>query len=100
MKYLLLSRSAMSDSLQPQGLQHTRLSCPSPSPELAQVTSIELVIACHPLLLLCSVLPNIQSSVTHHLDGDAIQPSAIPLSSPSPPAFFLNFLKLFNLIGG
>ena len=29
---LLFSCSVMSDSLQPQGLQHTRLPCPSPSP--------------------------------------------------------------------
>ena len=29
---LLFSRSAMSDSLRPQGLQHSRLPCPSPSP--------------------------------------------------------------------
>ena len=29
---LLFSHSVMSDSLQPHGLQHTRLSCPSPSP--------------------------------------------------------------------
>ena len=29
---LLFSRSVMSDSLQPHGLQHARLLCPSPSP--------------------------------------------------------------------
>ena len=29
---LLFSRSVMSDSLQPQGLQHARLPCPLPSP--------------------------------------------------------------------
>ena len=29
---LLFSRSIVSDSLQPHGLQHTRLPCPSPSP--------------------------------------------------------------------
>ena len=60
---LLFSCSVMSDSLRPRGLQHTRLPCPSPSPELAQ---------------------------THvHRVGDAIQPSH-PLSSPSPPAFNLS----------
>ena len=31
---LLSSLSAMSDSVQPHGLQHTRLSCPSPSPRV------------------------------------------------------------------
>ena len=31
---LLFSRSVVSDSLQPHGLQHTRPPCPSPSPEI------------------------------------------------------------------
>ena len=53
----------MSDSLQPCGLQHARLPCPSPTPELAQ---------------------------THvHQVSDAIQPSH-PLWSPPPPAFSLS----------
>ena len=57
------SRSIVSDSLQPHGLQHTRLPCPSLSPRLAQ---------------------------THvHWVNDAIQPSRPP-SSPSPPAFSLS----------
>ena len=30
--FVLLSHSVVSDSLRPQGLQHARLSCPSPSP--------------------------------------------------------------------
>ena len=52
------SRSVMPDSLRPRGLQHTRLSCPSPIPGVAQ---------------------------THvHRVSDAIQPSQ-PLLSPSPP---------------
>ena len=50
----LFSRSVLSTSLQPHGLQHTRLPCPWPSPEFAH---------------------------THvHWIGDAIQPSH-PLSS-------------------
>ena len=54
----------MSYSLQPHGLQHARLPCPSPSPgDVAQ---------------------------THvHWVGNTIQPSH-PLSSPSPPAFSLS----------
>ena len=57
------SRSVMSNSLQAHGLQHARLSCPSPTLEFTQ---------------------------THvHWVGDAIQPSH-PLSSPSPPAFNLS----------
>ena len=60
---LLFSHSVLSDSLQLCGLQHTRLPCPSPSPEFAQ---------------------------THvHWVSDAIQPSH-PLSSPSLPAFHLS----------
>ena len=52
--------SVLSDSLQPHGLQHARLPCPLPTPELTQ---------------------------THvHQVSDAIQPSH-PLLSPSPPAF-------------
>ena len=54
------SHSVVSDSLQPHGLQHARVLCPSPSPEFTQ---------------------------THvHRVGDVIKPSH-PLLSPSPPAF-------------
>ena len=60
---LQFSRSVVSDSLWPRGLQHTRPPCPSPASR---------------------VYPN------HvHWVGDAIQPSH-PLSSPSPPAFNLS----------
>ena len=53
------SRSVVSDSLRPHGLQHARPPCPSPSPEFTQ---------------------------THiHQVSDAIQPSH-PLSSPFVPA--------------
>ena len=57
------SRSVLSDSLRPHGLQHARLPCPSPTPG-----------AC---------------SNSCPLVADAIQPSH-PLSSPSPPAFNLS----------
>ena len=56
----------MSDSLQPHGLQHSRLPCPSPTPRACSNSClIELVmpsnhlILCHPLLLLPSVFPKI-----------------------------------------
>ena len=56
------SCSVMFNSLWSQGLQHARLPCPTPTPELDQ-TQV-------------------------HRVGDAIQPSH-PLSSPSPPTFNL-----------
>ena len=56
----------MSDSLQPHGLQHTRLPCPSTnSQNLLKLKSIESVmpsnhlILCCPLLLLSSIFPRI-----------------------------------------
>ena len=56
------SRSVVSNSLWPHGLQHARLPCPSPTPGVAE---------------------------THvHWVSDATQPSH--LSSPSPPAFNLS----------
>ena len=55
---LQFSCSVMSNSLQPHGLQHARLPCPSPIPRA------------------CS---------NSHQVGDSIQPYH-PLSSPSPPA--------------
>ena len=64
------SCSVMSNSLQPHGLQHARLPCPSPTPHsLLKLMSIKLVmpcnplILCHPLLLLPSVSPSIKPEV-------------------------------------
>ena len=62
------SRSVMSDSLRPHGLQHARLLCPSPT------------LGAY--------------SIHVHWVGDAIQTSH-PLSSPSPPIF--NFSQLQGL---
>ena len=57
----------MSHSLQPHGLQHARLPCPSPPPGVySKLMSIESVmpsnhlILCHPLLLLPSIFPSIR----------------------------------------
>ena len=66
---LLFSCSVMSDSLQPHGLQHARLPCPSLSPlspSLLKRMSIESVmpsnqlILCGPLLLLPLIFPSIR----------------------------------------
>ena len=49
------SHSAVSTSLQPHGLQHTRLPCPSPTPRVySKLMSIESV--CHPTIT-SSVVP-------------------------------------------
>ena len=52
---LLFSCSVMSDSLQPHGLQHTRLACPSPSPGACS-NSCPLSQWCHPAIS-SSVIP-------------------------------------------
>ena len=59
------SHSIVSDSLGPQGLQHTRLACPSLTPGICSNSlSIELVvpsnhlILCCPLFLLSSIFPS------------------------------------------
>ena len=60
------SHSAVSDSLQPCRLQHSRPLCSSPTPSLPKLMSIESVmpssqlILSHPLLLLPSIFPSIK----------------------------------------
>ena len=52
--------------LRPHGMQHARLSCPSPTPAACSKQSIQSVmpsnylILCHPLLLLPSIFPRIR----------------------------------------
>ena len=60
------SRSVMSNSLQPHGLQHARPPCPSPTSRVYP-NSCPLswwchptISSCHPLLLLPSIFPNIR----------------------------------------
>ena len=56
----------MSDPLQPHGLQHAGLPCPSPSPRACSDLPVELVmpsnhlILCQSLLLLPSIFPSIR----------------------------------------
>ena len=52
---LQLSHSVMSDSMWPHGLQHTRLLCPSPTPEVYS-NSCPLSWWCHPTIS-SSVIP-------------------------------------------
>ena len=72
---MLFSHSVKSNSLQPHGLQHTRLPCPSPSPGVCSDSlSIESVMPsnhlcgphlCHPIILCCLLLllPSIFPSI-------------------------------------
>ena len=53
------SRSVVSDSLQPHGLQHTRTPCPSPNPGVYSAMPSNHLILCHPLLLPPSIFPSI-----------------------------------------
>ena len=63
---LLLSPWVVSDSFRPHGLQHTRLPCPSPSPGLLKLMSLELVmlsnhlILCLPLFLPPLIFPSVR----------------------------------------
>ena len=60
------SRSVMSNSLRPHGLQHARLPCPSPAPRAYSNSFPESVmpsnhlILCLPLLLLPSTFPSLR----------------------------------------
>ena len=60
------SHSVMSDSLPPHESQHARPPCPSPTPGVQRLTSIESVmpsshlILCHPLVLLPPIPPSIR----------------------------------------
>ena len=54
------SHSVKSDSLQPHGLQHTRLSCPSLTPRACS-NSHPSSRWCHPVIMLCRPLPLLPS---------------------------------------
>ena len=58
------SRSVVSNSLWPQGLQHARLPCPSPTPGVwshsCPLNASNHLILCRPLLLLPSIFPSIR----------------------------------------
>ena len=56
-QWVQFSRSVVCDSLQPHGLQLTRLPCPSPnSQSLLRLMCIELVLPSSYLILCCSLL--------------------------------------------
>ena len=60
---VVVSHSVVSDSLQPRGLQHARIFCPSPTPgacsnscPLSQICH-PTISSCRPLLILHSIVP-------------------------------------------
>ena len=65
---LVFSCSVMSNSLRSHGLQHTRLPCPSLSPEVCSIKFMSTeslmpsnhLVFCRPLLLLPSIFPSIK----------------------------------------
>ena len=83
--------SVMSNSLQPHGLQHTRIPCPSPTPKacsnscLLCVMSFEHLILCYPLLLLPSIFPSLSlfqwvSSSDSQSSGVSASASVFPMN--------------------
>ena len=64
---LLFSHSIVSDSLRPHGPKHARIPCPSISPSLLKLISIESMIPsnhlilCCPLLFLLLIFPSIRA---------------------------------------
>ena len=88
------SRSVMSNSLQPHGLQHARLPCPSSTSSGDGITnklmSIELVmpsnhlILSRPLLLLPSIVPSIRvfsNESVHHTEWPKYSSFSFSISS-------------------
>ena len=90
---LLFGLQVVSDSLQPRGLQHTRLPCPPLSPRVCKFMSIEIVmpsnhlIFCHPLLLLPSIFASIRvysSESCSSLQPRGLQHTRLPCPPLSP----------------
>ena len=82
---LQFSRSVVSDSLQPHGLQYARLSCLSPTTRtysnsmlVESVMPSNHLILCHPLLLPPSIFPSIRV-----FSNESILPIRWPKYSPS-----------------
>ena len=106
---LLLSHSVMSNFLWPHELQHVRLPCSSPSPELAQIhplsqwwySSISSIL-CHPLLFLPSIFPSIRvfsNESALHIRWPSTGASASPsvLSMDTQNWFPLGFTGFISL---
>ena len=99
---LLFSRSVVSNSLQPCGLQHIRLLFPSLSPgvcsnscPLSLMVPTKHLILCHPLLLLPSIFPSIRSFPMSRLFASRGQSIG---ASASVSVLPMNFLDWFPLV--
>ena len=90
---MLFSRSVTSDSLQPHGLQHARLPCPSPSPRAGS----------HSLLQWISLTQGSTLSLLHcrwilyHLNHQGSPVTALPLNKFLPPGLGTH-LSMFEMI--
>ena len=73
--------SVMSDSLQPHGLQHTRLSCPSPTPG-AYSNSCPLSRWCHPNIS-SSIVPFFSCRQSFSESGSFLMSQHFPSGSQS-----------------
>ena len=71
---LLFSCSVVSNSLQPHGLQHARPSCPSSTPRVYSVMSVESVMPSNHLILCCPLLlpPSIFSNIRAFSDESVL----------------------------
>ena len=104
------SRSVMSDSLQPHGLQHARLPCPSPSLRaysdagpLSQWCHPTILSSCHPLLFLSSC-PTSESFIMSWLfvsGGQSIETSSsvLPMNIQDWFSFRIGWFDLLTVQG-
>ena len=102
--YYQISRSVVSDSLQPLESQHARPACPSTTPGVHSDTSIESVmpsshlILCCPLLLLPPIPPSIRvfsNESTLRMRWPKYWSFSLSIS-PSNIYFSYNFLSIYN----
>ena len=95
-------------TLWPHGLQHARLPCPSPSPSLFKLMSVESVmpsnhlIFCRPLLLLLPIFPGIRVFPLSWLFASGCQSIGVSASASVLPVniqdwFLLGLTGLISL---
>ena len=98
---MLFSRSVMSSYLQPQGLQHARLPCPSPSPGACS-SSFPLSQWCHPtisssVILFSSCLCSSQASGSFLMSWLSASGGQSTGTSASASVFLMNIQDYFPL---